>query len=151
MGSLSDLLGLARERAEKMKLPYAGALTPQEAYGVMQLAGAAVRIVDVRTRAELDWVGRIPGAVEIEWNSYPGGVPNPDFVQHLKKQVDTEAVLLFICRSGARSHHAAQAAAAAGVAECYNVLEGFEGDKDAHGHRGKIGGWRHAGLPWMQS
>jgi rhodanese-related sulfurtransferase len=150
MGALSDILRLARERAEKMNLSYAGALTPTEAHSIMQLAPGA-RIVDVRTRAELDWVGRIPGAVEIEWNSYPGGVPNPDFLSHLKKQVDHEAVLLFICRSGARSHNAALAAAGAGLTECYNVLEGFEGDKDANGHRGKIGGWRQAGLPWVQS
>ncbi|MDO6387632.1 rhodanese-like domain-containing protein [Uliginosibacterium sp. 31-12] len=151
MASLSELLGLARERAEKMNLPYAGALTPREAYRVLELAGGAARIVDVRTRAELDWVGRIPGAVEIEWNSYPGSVPNPDFELQLKKQVDNEALLMFICRSGARSHNAAMAAAVAGLAGCYNVLEGFEGDKDAHGRRGKIGGWRHAGLPWSQS
>ncbi|PLK47951.1 rhodanese-like domain-containing protein [Uliginosibacterium sp. TH139] len=151
MASLSELLGLARERAEKMNLPYAGALTPREAYCVLELAGGAARIVDVRTRAELDWVGRIPGAVEIEWNSYPGSVPNPDFELQLKKRVDNEALLMFICRSGARSHNAAMAAAVAGLAGCYNVLEGFEGDKDAHGRRGKIGGWRHAGLPWSQS
>lgn len=150
MGTLSDLLRLARERAEKMQLPYAGTLTPQEACSVLQLAPGA-RIVDVRTRAELDWVGRIPGAVELEWNFYPGGVPNPDFLPHLLRQVDNEALLMFICRSGARSHSAAMAAAGAGLAECYNVLEGFEGDKDANGQRGRIGGWRHAGLPWLQS
>ena len=38
----------------------------------------------------------------------------------------------------------------AGFANCYNVLEGFEGDKDADGHRGTIGGWKVAGLPWIQ-
>ena len=132
-----------------LSLP-AHALTPQEAYAVLQGVPSA-RIVDVRTRAELDWVGRIPGALEIEWNSWPGGVPNPDFLPQLKRLADPEALLLFICRSGARSHNAALAAAATGLANCYNVLEGFEGDKDAEGHRGRIGGWRHAGLPWIQS
>lgn len=150
MISLTDLLRLAHERAEKMQLPYAGALTPQEAFSVLQQAPGA-RIVDVRTRAELDWVGRIPGALELEWNSYPGSVPNPQFLPHLMKQADNEALIMFICRSGARSHNAAMAASAAGLSACYNVLEGFEGDKDAHGHRGKTGGWRHAGLPWVQS
>lgn len=109
------------------------------------------KLVDVRTRAELDWVGRIPGAAEIEWNSYPGGVPNPHFLAQLKHQVDPESVVMFICRSGARSHAAAIAATEAGYSGCYNVLEGFEGDKDANGQRGRIGGWRHAGLPWQQS
>ncbi|MDA0191310.1 MAG: rhodanese-like domain-containing protein, partial [Proteobacteria bacterium] len=53
-----------------------------------------------------------------------------------------------LCRSGVRSHRAAALAMEAGYTECYNVLEGFEGDKDAHGQRGKVGGWRLAGLPW---
>ena len=57
---------------------------------------------------------------------------------------------MFICRSGARSHGAAEAATQAGWRECYNVLEGFEGDKDADGHRSTRGGWRNAGLPWVQ-
>ena len=43
------------------------------------------------------------------------------------------------------------AAAAAGYAQAYNVLEGFQGDKDAQGHRDTVGGWRAAGLPWYQS
>ena len=44
----------------------------------------------------------------------------------------------------------ATAATEAGYGDCYNILEGFEGDKDAHGHRNTIGGWRKAGLPWIQ-
>ena len=39
----------------------------------------------------------------------------------------------------------------AGFANCYNISEGFEGDKDEHGRRGSVGGWKAAGLPWMQS
>ena len=150
MGQLTDILRLAQERAQQLKLPYEGALTPGEAFEVLQLAPGA-RLVDVRTRAELDWVGRIPGAVEIEWNSYPGNVPNPHFLAQLKHQLDPESLVMFICRSGARSHAAAIAANGAGYPDCYNVLEGFEGDKDANGQRGKIGGWRCAGLPWLQS
>jgi rhodanese-related sulfurtransferase len=150
MGRLSDILRLAQKRAEQMDLPYEGALTPQEAWEILQLAPGST-LVDIRTRAELDWVGRIPGAVEIEWNSWPGSVPNPHFLTHLKRQVDGEALIMFICRSGARSHNAAIAATEAGLRDCYNVLEGFEGDKDANSHRGALGGWRLAGLPWVQS
>lgn len=150
MGKLTDLLQLARERAQATGLPYAGALTPAEAHQVWQLAPGA-RLVDVRTRAELDWVGRIPDAVEIEWNQYPGGVPNPHFLTQLKRQVDPEALVMFICRSGVRSDHAARSATEADYNACYNVLEGFEGDKDAHDQRNRLGGWRHAGLPWFQS
>ena len=150
MGKLTEVLGLAQSRAAEMKLSYEGALTPKEAWEVLQHAPGA-RIVDVRTRAELDWVGRIPGAVEIEWLVYPGNQPNPNFVAQLKHQVDPESLVMLICRSGARSHAAAIAATEAGFRDAYNVLEGFEGDKDANGQRNRIGGWRFAGLPWQQS
>ena len=106
--------------------------------------------MDVRTRAELDWVGRIAEATEVEWLAYPGNTPNAQFVPQLKHAVSSEAMLLFICRSGVRSSAAAKAATEAGFAKCYNVLEGFEGDKDANGHRGTINGWRFNGLPWSQ-
>ena len=138
----------ARERAVASKLPYAGALTPSEAYALMQ---AGARLVDVRTRAELHYVGRVPGSIPIEWQSFPEGKPNPDFIPQLGEHVDKKDVLMFLCRSGARSHRAALAATHAGYAECYNVIEGFEGDKDADGHRNMVGGWRKAGLPWTQS
>lgn len=107
--------------------------------------------MDVRTRAELDWVGRVPGAQHIEWNSYPGGVRNARFADELQLAVEkSDAPVMFICRSGNRSHHAAAVAAQLGYGEAYNVLEGFEGDKDAHGHRNTLNGWRMAGLPWTQ-
>ena len=129
---------------------YRGALYPIEAYEILQSATGA-KLVDVRSRAELDWVGRVPNAVEIEWASYPGMQPNPNFLTQLEQQVDKDAVLLFLCRSGARSHHAAALATQAGYGDCYNVLEGFEGNQDSYQHRNSIGGWRAAGLPWEQS
>ena len=147
MGKLTDLLNLAQTRARELGLPYSGALTPKEANEVWQLAPGA-KLVDVRTRAEWDWVGRIPGAIEIEWISYPGNQLNNDFLAQLKRQVDSESLVMFLCRSGMRSQKAACLATEAGYAECFNVLEGFEGDVDASGQRGKIGGWRKAGLPW---
>lgn len=149
MGNLTDILTLARTRGQALGRPYKGELTPQEAFDVLRLAPGA-QIVDVRTRAEWDWVGRVPKAIEIEWNQYPGGVRNPNFLAELKRQVDPEAPVLFLCRSGARSIAAATAATEAGYSDCYNILEGFEGDKDANGHRNNIGGWRWAGLPWHQ-
>jgi rhodanese-related sulfurtransferase len=149
MGTLSDLLKLAQQRAQEMNLPYEGALTPAEAYEVWQHAPGA-RLVDVRSRAEWEWVGRVPDAVEVEWLSWPTMQPNPTFLAQLKQQVDAEALVMFLCRSGGRSDAAARAAQGAGYSNCYNVLEGFEGDRDANGQRNRIGGWRHAGLPWHQ-
>jgi rhodanese-related sulfurtransferase len=99
----------------------------------------------------LDFVGRIADSVEIEWQGYPGGRPNPDFLAQLERQVEKEALVMFICRSGVRSHAAAAAAGAAGYTQCYNVLEGFQGDRDSRGRRDTVGGWRVAGLPWYQA
>ena len=148
--TISEILKAAKERARQMGLLYEGALLPREAYEIWQQAPGA-KVVDVRTRAEWDYVGRIPGAVEIELLTYPGNRPNPAFLAELTQQVDKEALMMFICRSGRRSHNAAMLAMQAGYTECYNVLEGFEGDKDAAGHRNTKGGWRAAGLPWVQS
>lgn len=148
--SIESALAHARQRAAEFGLPYRGALTPREAFAVWRgISGA--QLVDVRTRAELDWVGRVPGAVHIEWNAYPGGVRNARFPEELELAVDKRAgAVLFLCRSGNRSHHAAAVAAQLGYAESYNILEGFEGDKDASGHRNTLNGWRVAGLPWTQ-
>jgi len=137
----------AAERARQMKLPYAGAVSPAEAHALMQ---AGAKLVDVRTRPELLYVGRVPGSLAVEWQTYPGNQQNPEFMQQLAQVAKPEDTLLFICRSGARSHGAAAAATQAGWRESYNVLEGFEGDKDGEQHRNTVGGWRKAGLPWVQ-
>ncbi len=149
MNESSTILETARARAKQLGLPYSGALLPQEAFQLWQTLPGA-RLVDVRTRAEWDWVGRIPEAVEIELLSYPGNRPNPEFIGQLEQQVKTDAPVLFICRSGGRSHNAAMLATQAGYADCYNVLEGFEGDRDPQSHRNTLSGWRAAGLPWVQ-
>jgi rhodanese-related sulfurtransferase len=150
MENPQEILARARERAQKMNLPYAGALLPAEAHALMQNLHEA-KLVDVRTRAELEWVGSVPGSAAVEWNAWPGGARNPDFVAQLEQQVDKAATVMFLCRSGGRSNAAAIAAMQAGYGKAYNVLEGFEGDKDVGGQRNKLGGWRAAGLPWTQS
>ena len=115
---------------------------------MMQLGA---KLVDVRTRAERDWVGRVPGSVWVEWNSYPGTQINPNFLAQLAEVSGKEEPVLFLCRSSNRSHEAAAAAMHAGWRECYNVLEGFEGDRDVNKHRSMVNGWKVAGLPWTQS
>jgi rhodanese-related sulfurtransferase len=137
----------AAARAGELKLTYAGALTPAEAHALMQ---AGAKLVDVRTKPELLYVGRVPGAIAVEWQTYPGNAQNPDFLAQLAEAVEPGDTLLFLCRSGVRSHFAAAAAAQAGWSDSYNILEGFEGDKDAEQHRNSVGGWRKAGLPWAQ-
>lgn len=147
---ISEILKTAQNRAKDLGLPYEGALTPREAHTIWQSAPGA-KLVDVRTRAELDWVGKVPGAVEIEWMSYPGMQRNPNFMASLEQQVDKESLVLFLCRTGQRSHAAAMLATQNGYADCYNILEGFEGDKNSNNQRNTLNGWRFAGLPWEQA
>ena len=149
VNDLDEILRHAGQRAEALGLPYAGALTPSESWTIWrEIPGA--KLVDVRTRAEWDWVGRVPEAIEIEWQTYPGGAANSDFLRQLRQRVPEGAVVLFLCRSGVRSHDAACAALNAGYLKAYNILEGFEGGIDARtGRRGSLGGWRLAGLPWI--
>ena len=149
MGQITEILNKAQARAKQLNLSYEGALLPSEAHQLMRLAPGA-KLVDVRTRAELDFVGRIPDTVHIEWATYPGMKPNPHFTASLEQQVDKESLVMFVCRTGGRSHNAAVVATQIGFADCYNVLEGFEGDKDDAEHRSSSNGWRAAGLPWVQ-
>lgn len=150
MGKITEILKTAQQRGKELNLPYAGALTPEEANELMRSAPGA-KLVDVRTRAEIDWVGRVPGAVEIEWATYPGMKQNPNFMAALEQQVDKEALVMFLCRSAHRSHGAAMVATQAGYTDCYNILQGFEGDKSPANQRNGLNGWRVAGLPWEQS
>jgi rhodanese-related sulfurtransferase len=147
---LPDIFAAAHERALKERLPYFGAVLPGEAHAITQ-AEPEARLIDVRTRPEWDYVGHVPESSLLEWNSYPDGRRNPDFLEQLRRTApDLDAPVLFLCRSGQRSDGAARVAAAAGYSKAFNVLEGFEGAKDAQGHRGQLGGWRKAGLPWVQ-
>ena len=87
----------------------------------------------------------------IEWQTFPSGQQNPQFAEQVNSlEFAKDTPLLLLCRSGQRSMYAAIALTEAGYATCYNVSEGFEGNKDADGHRGTIGGWKAAGLPWQQ-
>ena len=96
MQSISEILTQAQDRAQQAHLPYVGALTPLEAHAILSKAPQA-KLVDVRARAEWDLAGIIPGAVQIEWQTYPGWHANPYFLQQFKQMVDPEALVMFIC------------------------------------------------------
>ncbi len=152
MISLDQLYGAAEQRRTADRLAYAGALSPAESFELLKLAPAA-RLVDVRTRAELDWIGRPriddTQYVHIESTRYPGAVTNLDFLDQLRAAATPDTPLVFLCRSAARSKLAAAAAAQAGFGKAFDLLEGFEGDKDAQGHRKNVNGWCFHGLPWL--
>ena len=97
-------------------MSYAGDVTPAEAWEALSDDPAAV-LVDVRTAAEWSYVG-LPDlrglakdVVRIEWQTYPSGAVNADFVAELATAgVDRDAPVYFLCRSGVRSVAAAEAA-----------------------------------------
>lgn len=126
---------------------YAGDVPPQLAYE-WWTRGDAV-LIDVRSDAEREWVGFVPGAVPLAWKQWPGMTMNADFDSALKAAVPAGKKAMMMCRSGVRSIAAAKRATELGI-EAYNILEGFEGDPDENGQRGRRGGWRFRGLPWRQ-
>ncbi|TQR86251.1 rhodanese-like domain-containing protein [Mycobacterium hodleri] len=137
-------------------MSYAGDITPEEAWKLLAEDPEAV-LVDCRTEAEWRFVG-VPDVsslrrdvVYVEWNRSDGS-HNDRFVDDLVSAGVTpgERPVVFLCRSGNRSIGAAEAATGAGMAPSFNVLDGFEGNLDAAGHRGATG-WKAVGLPWRQS
>lgn len=127
---------------------YAGDVTPEQA--AQWVASGEAVLVDVRTDAEREWVGYVPGAVGLAWKQWPGMALNAAFDEGIRAAVPTGKKAVLLCRSGVRSVAAARRATELGV-EAYNILEGFEGDADGEGHRGRKGGWRLRGLPWKQN
>jgi rhodanese-related sulfurtransferase len=136
---------------------------PAEAYRLLE-SDPDTALIDVRTRAEWAFVGLPDLSMldrpvwPIEWVAFPGMARNPAFIDEWTARTGgrTPARLFFICRSGSRSMAAAQAVAAVlgaqGVAaHCTNVAEGFEGDIDQNGHRGRANGGKARGLPWRQN
>lgn len=135
---------------------YAGDVDPRAAWKILQ-EQAGSWLIDVRTEAEWRYVG-VPDLTSIgkqtlciSWLHYPANDPNDTFVEDVMADgVRPDQTVLLLCRSGQRSRAAAIALTARGYGRCYNVSEGFEGDKDGDGHRGTVGGWKIGGLPWAQ-
>ena len=149
--SLDDILRRAERRARESGSVYRGQITPDEAWRLAREYPGA-RLVDLRTREELTLVGRVPGAVEIEWRLFSDRGDwelNPRFLEDFKKTFLPADVILLLCRSAVRSHEAAGLLAGEGFLNCFNVLEGFEGDKNEAGQR-VLAGWKVRGLQWSQ-
>jgi rhodanese-related sulfurtransferase len=132
---------------------YQGDVSPTEAYSRLKANPSAV-LIDVRTQPEWTFVGvpAVERLVRISWQVYPSMHVNADFVADVERAgIAKETEILCICRSGARSASAAAELTKAGFTNAWNVAEGFEGDRDGEGHRAAVGGWKQAGLPWVQS
>lgn len=133
---------------------------PSAAFAALS-SDATAMLIDVRTVAEWSFVGApdLSGigrrVTMLEWQSFPSMALNPDFTAMALSAIAENGArtAFFLCRSGVRSLHAARAvtAATSGEVTCINVAGGFEGDPDGDGRRGRINGWKAAGLPWRQN
>jgi sulfur dioxygenase len=126
---------------------YAGDVSAHLAW--QWVSGGEAVLVDVRTDAEREWVGFVPGAVPVAWKQWPGMAMNATFDEQIQSAAGDKSVVL-LCRSGVRSIAAAKRATELGL-KAYNILEGFEGDPDSSAQRGRRGGWRYRCLPWRQN
>ncbi len=138
------------------EIDYAGDLAPDDAWRMLNDDPSAA-LVDVRTDAEFAYVGGpdlsgLPNPMlRVSWKVFPSMTRNPHFEDALEEAMpDKSTPLLFLCRSGVRSVATATVMTHRGYSRCFNVLEGFEGDKCPQGHRGVVGGWKMRGLPWRQ-
>jgi len=141
------ILARAEARAKEQGVPFRGLLMPAETWALFKKG--EIELVDTRTLAERDLVGYVPGSILIEWYDYPAKKRNERFLDVLREKVETDRPVAFLCRSGVRSNDAAALASESGYASAFNVLHGFEGDKNAQGQR-VVNGWRVDGLPWRQ-
>jgi rhodanese-related sulfurtransferase len=142
-------------------LGYAGDILAVDAYALLRGDSTSV-LIDVRTQAEWTYIG-VPEIqalgktpLFLEWQSYPSMAVDANFAGRLEALlqswgVERGASLLFLCRSGARSRHAATAMTSAGWAPCFNVSDGFEGPLSDLRQRGGGSGWKAGGLPWTQT
>ncbi len=111
---------------------------------------AHTHIIDVRTRAEYEFVGHpdLPNGVpNIPFKFYPGWRLNTHFVTDVAKRFGKDEVLITMCRSGKRAQAAARQLLEHGFQRVYYMTDSFEGPKDAQGHR-TVGGWKVNGLPY---
>jgi rhodanese-related sulfurtransferase len=146
--SFREILERARAFGRERGLAFAGSLPPEEAWTLFH-HGEAV-LIDVRTAEELKFVGHVPGSRHVAWQTGPALIRNPRFLKELEQNAAKTSNILLLCRSGKRSAAAAEAASRVGFLNVFNILEGFEGDKNEDLRRGDVDGWRRRGLPWVQ-
>ena len=132
---------------------YRGDIAPAEAFERLKKNASAV-LIDVRTQPEWTFVGvpQVERLMRVSWQVYPQMDVNANFVKDVEAMgLSKDTEILCLCRSGARSASAATALSKAGFSNCWNIAQGFEGDKNADGRRGQTNGWKASNLPWAQS
>jgi len=159
IASSVDPASLPRAKATSLGLY----LSPADAAAALA-ADPAIVFVDVRDPIEVAFVGHAVGTDAVvplavfshrfdpKARDY-AAIANPRFVEEVAAVVAREGrtpadPILVICRSGGRSAVAVEALAQAGFTAVWNIVEGFEGDRDPDTGARSLNGWRNAGLPW---
>ena len=106
-----------------------------------------VVLLDVRTENEWATLGK-PNAEDLNSKTYfvtvspdlsNWQVPDPNFVENVKKNISKDKTILVMCAAGGRSLIAANLLEAEGYS-ALNVSDGFSGN-------GQDPGWKNLGLP----
>ena len=106
-----------------------------------------VVLLDVRTENEWATLGK-PNAEDLNSKTYfvtvspdlsNWQVPDPNFVENVKKNINKDKTILVMCAAGGRSLIAANLLEAEGYS-ALNVSDGFSGN-------GQDPGWKNLGLP----
>lgn len=137
-------------------MSYRGDVPASEAGPAIEANADAV-LIDVRTDAEWRFVGvpvmtSAPGNLHlISWQVFPDMSRNEGFLAAVNAiGLSKDQPIYMLCRSGARSAAAGTLLAENGYNAVFNISDGFEGDKDADGHRGRVNGWKVSGCAWSQ-
>ena len=131
-------------------------VTAEQAYEKYSKSPETIHILDVRTHCEYVFVGHAPMAVNIPLyflklgfteNNRLNMSMNKNFIAKVEAKFKKTDIVFVMCRSGGRSAACINKLALAGFTNVYNIIDGFEGDKDAEGHR-IVNGWKNSGAPW---
>lgn len=143
-------------------------VTAKEAHKMISSQPKNILFVDVRTPAELEFVGatkmidaNVPYMLNdfSEWDQKKKRfvkLPNSNFTVLMEEQLEAKGLtkndkIVLMCRSGSRSAKAVNLLHKAGYKNVYSVIDGFEGNKSklaaTKGQR-VVDGWKNANLPW---
>lgn len=146
-------------------------MTSQQAYEHMMKNMDQSLFLDVRTPAELNYLGvtsvmdaNVPtdmmdGSAWDDKKSRYKRKHNDNFVADVDARLKAKGLkktdtVILMCRSGKRSAKAVNELAKNGYTKVYTVVDGYEGDKVKEGeNKGKRmkNGWKNSGLPWTYS
>ena len=131
-------------------------ITAEQAYAKYSKDPNTIHILDVRTPGEYAFVGHAPMAVNIPLYFLKPGLTknnrlimplNENFVAEVEAKFEKTDMVFVMCRSGGRSAACINKLVLAGFTNLYNIIDGFEGDKDTKGYR-TVNGWKNSSAPW---